>query len=806
MIRNLNSEAFPGLEPAFAPARNGARGSRVESKQLIGHRIEKILLACLLLVLCKLLAVAPRANAQTGPKRFTVADDIGLTQITSGVVFSPDERFFLVTSDRGRLDLNRVESSVRVYSTDDIQKLLAERNARQEPAPLWTVTKSTYKYGPIISNVQWLDDSSGFAFLAKTASGNDQLFLASLHTRKVTALTSDEYPVRAFVVRNETHFVYAFDVPVAPEPAESERATAVVGTGRSLWGLMFPGTGNWMRDFFELWAVVDGKRFRVADASSGRPVSLHGEGLDALALSPDGLSVVTALTVSEIPPEWETLYPPAPLFPFRVRAGRQDPDSPTGYADISEFVVIDLTSGKVKQLTHAPNGPNAGWSGASVADWSADGKSVVMSDTFISADVQRFDAQHPDTDAHRPCVAVADLPTGKLTCVERRREQTERENQQQWWADAHFVYGKSDRVLVHYNSGLTTTYVRSADGSWNPQGAIGEPAPETHPLNVEVKQDLNQPPLLIATDKQGKNSLTIWNPNLQLKDIQLGDVSVFEWRGKDGHDWIGGLYKPPDYVKGKRYPLLIQTHGFDEHAFEPSGAFTSGYAAQELAALGVMVLQVKDCTIDNYERGACQVAGYEAAVQQLAEEGLVDPDRVGLSGFSQTGYYVLHAMTTSALHLKAAAVSSCNNYGYLQYLAMVDNGEYFRQEEATIGAHPSGAGLTQWMSRSPEFNMDKVDTPLQVVAHGRQEVLSMWEPYAVLRFLNKPAELLVLSSDEHMLTNPAARMESQGGAVDWFRFWLKDEEDPDPAKAEQYARWRELRKLQQRNQSDARAN
>jgi len=32
--------------------------------------------------------------------------------------------------------------------------------------------------------------------------------------------------------------------------------------------------------------------------------------------------------------------------------------------------------------------------------------------------------------------------------------------------------------------------------------------------------------------------------------------------------------------------------------------------------------------------------------------------------------------------------------------------------------------------------------------------------------------------------------------VDWFRFWLKEEEDPDPGKAEQYARWRELRKLQ----------
>jgi hypothetical protein len=32
--------------------------------------------------------------------------------------------------------------------------------------------------------------------------------------------------------------------------------------------------------------------------------------------------------------------------------------------------------------------------------------------------------------------------------------------------------------------------------------------------------------------------------------------------------------------------------------------------------------------------------------------------------------------------------------------------------------------------------------------------------------------------------------------LDWLNFWLQDKEDPDPAKAEQYKRWRELRKLQ----------
>jgi hypothetical protein len=58
---------------------------------------------------------------------------------------------------------------------------------------------------------------------------------------------------------------------------------------------------------------------------------------------------------------------------------------------------------------------------------------------------------------------------------------------------------------------------------------------------------------------------------------------------------------------------------------------------------------------------------------------------------------------------------------------------------------------------------------------------------------------MVFNVHEHILSNPAARMASQGGSVDWFGFWLQGYEDPDPAKAEQYKRWRELRTLQAEN-------
>ena len=36
----------------------------------------------------------------------------------------------------------------------------------------------------------------------------------------------------------------------------------------------------------------------------------------------------------------------------------------------------------------------------------------------------------------------------------------------------------------------------------------------------------------------------IWDPNPQLKDIALGEATVFRWKDKSGRDWEGGLFKP----------------------------------------------------------------------------------------------------------------------------------------------------------------------------------------------------------------------------------------------------------------------
>jgi dipeptidyl aminopeptidase/acylaminoacyl peptidase len=752
-------------------------------------------------------------------RRFTVADDIGVVHFGDSlgdapITFSPDGRYFVVDTERGLLDQDRLESTLRVYRTESVHQFLLDPELTDEPSPEWILSKSTYTDGPIIARLRWLSDSSEVAFLAKTATGNDQLFLWDLKTKTVDMLTSENQHVISFDIHDRTHFVYSVESPAIREKTIRENeASSIVGTGRFLGSLLFPErldprpSNTNPYDLSELWAVVNGKRFRVDSESSGRPVALHRDAQTALALSPDGRSVVTVLAVSIVPPDWETLYPPpSTRGMFRIRAGRQDREALEGFRYVSQYVVIELSTGRVKPLTEGPTGNGAGWSSVLSAAWSSNGEAVVLSNTFLNSDAKSSDGMPT-----RPCVAVVDLVRYAPTCLEYMKGKA---NTKSGWEDGihfiegvHFAPGSSSRVTLDYEelngSKRSTSYIRSQDGLWSVIMRTNGWTEQASPIEIKVQESFRDPPVLVATDKTTKTSRIILDPNPQLSDIDLGTASVYKWKDKNGREWTGGLYKPSDYVHGQRYPLVVQTHGFYESLFRPDGVFPTAFAARELATAGIVVLQAPDC---QYTSGpsaelSCNVAGYEAGVEKLVADGVVDPDRVGIVGFSRTCAYVLGMLTTSAQHFKAASITDGINFGYLQYITQVDIGgdAILHDADAVIGVSPVGQGLQQWFKRSPEFNMDKVTTPLQVVANGRKKLLLMWEPYAALRILNKSVDLIVLKESTHVLTNPAARMVSQGSTVDWFRFWLQDEEDPSPAKAEQYIRWRDLRKLQEEN-------
>jgi hypothetical protein len=197
------------------------------------------------------------------------------------------------------------------------------------------------------------------------------------------------------------------------------------------------------------------------------------------------------------------------------------------------------------------------------------------------------------------------------------------------------------------------------------------------------------------------------------------------------------------------------------------------------------------------------VMGYESGVAQLAKEGLVDRDRVGIIGFSRSVFYVAEALTTSSLHFKAASITDGISLGYVEYVLDSGNDSIAHEYLGMMGAPPFGPGLRHWFEAAPDFNMSKVTAPVRIVGTGDVGSLSEWEPFALLREMHKPVEFTILNTNEHIITNPAIRLAAQSGNVDWFRFWLQGYEDPDPSKVEQYGRWEAMRKAQEEGKPDS---
>jgi hypothetical protein len=731
-----------------------------------------------------LLFISTSASAHQTAKPYTVADEIGITLFDTptgtspGVQFSPDGHYFVVWAERGNLDANDVEDSLRFYRTGDVQDFLRGSDRLQPPAPAWTVIRSG-REGPVVTDWRWLADSSGLAFLERMPRGNQRLVVAELRRKVIEALTPNSDSVEAFDALDRNDYAYTVAALALRKTAQTEsNAAAVVGTGHTLFGLLLPNDPVTSRYYSSphrvLWAVFGGKRFEVGNDHDA--FSQIGQ----LTLSPNGRVVVATLPVPEVPQSWETLYPPPYVSdPHRIHAGSRS---------VQQYVQIDLQTGAIRPLTNAPLSMDAGWLAHGNPRWSRDGQEILLPNTFLES---------KDGKPSRPCVALLNVPANVSTCIEALKGETVTgyEDGFNVVSGVRFVGNGKEQVIVTFHSPIDsapgyTVYKLVSGGVWQAvRQTKGEPITEHDGLEIRIGESFSEPPTLIASEAH--ISRVIWDPNPQLEAIALGRASVYTWKDKEGQEWSAGLFEPNNYERGRRYPLVIQTHGFVQSQFRPSGVFPTAFAARALAAAGMFVLQIQQhCPLVTQEEGPCTVSNYESAANQLVAEGLVDPTRIGIIGFSRSCFYVMEALTTASIHIAAASITDGLTADYFQYL---QNPERQSTEvNSMIGAAPFGAGLQQWVRRSPGFNLDKVTTPLLVVAAGPVGVLSMWQPYVGLRYLQKPVELIMLHTDEHVLTNPAVRMASQGGSVDWFRFWLQGYEDPDPAKAEQYRRWEQL--------------
>jgi hypothetical protein len=78
-----------------------------------------------------------------------------------------------------------------------------------------------------------------------------------------------------------------------------------------------------------------------------------------------------------------------------------------------------------------------------------------------------------------------------------------------------------------------------------------------------------------------------------------------------------------------------------------------------------------------------------------------------------------------------------------------------------------------------------------------QEYLTAIELFVPLLRAEAAVEVYAFPGEAHLKFRPCHKLATYERSFDWLRFWLLGEEDPNPAKADQYARWRGMRESRQ---------
>ena len=531
----------------------------------------------------------------------------------------------------------------------------------------------------------------------------------------------------------------------------------------------------------------------VLDTSTGKIQTVDGGPFSArpwllrLWLSPNGKYAITERPAFPIPEKWASYegWVGAEAQNLRLSA-----DSQSQVGALSEGMLVNTVTGEVAPLVEAPAA-----SRFSVV-WLADSRSAVVSGTYLP--LEKDEETSLASRKSQAFVVEFRIPSGSFRPIVAIPKN-------QLWTLGRG--GNADSFVVNEREefrSLPSREFRRWEKTWI-ESSERQMASELHP-NVRITQSLEQWPVLAIVDAATHQRTVITDPNPQLRQRKLGLVQTVHWTGRLGEPWVGGLIYPTNYEPGVRYPLVIQTHGFDADRFLADGPYTTAMAAQELANKGIAVLQMGETPFDEQvsqkpAEGQAYVSAYESAVDYLDSLGMIDRTRVGLIGFSRTSYHVKFALTHSQYPFAAASAAEGIDFGYWQYIAEVNLPIYRGAYQNMYGGPPWTANWKPWMENSISFNFEKIHTPLRLeAANNPSAILEEWETFAALRLLSKPVDLIFIPHGDHPVVKPWERLTSQQGNVDWFAFWLKGQEDPAPAKAAQYQRWHELRKLQQGNE------
>ncbi len=340
--------------------------------------------------------------------------------------------------------------------------------------------------------------------------------------------------------------------------------------------------------------------------------------------------------------------------------------------------------------------------------------------------------------------------------------------------------GKNEQTLAQFPNVVFEGLSVSASGSI----ALAASTPE-HPREVFVWEG------------EGVALSRLTNSNSWLDEREIARQTVVRYEASDGLALEGLLIWPNDYQEGTRYPLILAVHGGPEAHY--SNGWISSYAlpGQVAAAEGYFMFYPNyrgstgrgvDFTLSSQGRPAAEeFSDLIDGVDHLINTGLVDGDRVGITGGSYGGYATAWGATYYTDRFAAAVM----NVGLSDKIAMLGTSDIAQELYLVHYLTWPWEDWDLYRKASPIYYADQAKTPI-LIMHGAADPRvdptqsRILYRYLVLQEDPPPVRLVLYPGEGHGNQRAASRWDYSLRLMRWMNHYLKGEGGDMPPYALDY--------------------
>lgn len=290
-------------------------------------------------------------------------------------------------------------------------------------------------------------------------------------------------------------------------------------------------------------------------------------------------------------------------------------------------------------------------------------------------------------------------------------------------------------------------------------------------MTAVIHQSYSAPPEVEAGPPGHWHPLTHLNAGVK---VITGKARNVRWKN-DGMDVQGMLIEPPHVEPGRRYPLIVEVHGGPAYAHYPIFPSRPDRFDAFEANQGYFVLAPNPrgsygqgeaftrANVRDFGYGDLRdiLAGVDAAIR----EAPIDPERIGIEGWSYGGYMTMWALTQTQRFRAAVAGAGVANWQSYYGTNNIDTWmlPYFG---ASVYDDPAVYGRS-----SPMTFIRNVHTPTLIVGGDRDAevpISQSYEYWNALRRLGVPTEFVVYPDEGHVFFKREDQADVASRLIDWF--------------------------------------